>query len=442
MPTGSTIVFAVAPDRPTLAFARRALARAGIEAAAFAHGEASAAAMAPKIRAAGSRAVIAVLDSKFPLASLDAIAAQGASGGLGLCLAEPQSPSAGDRDGWLLGQLWAQRGGVRCPDLATMIEAIRLRIFLGPDAAFLVRCAAPRSAVAARLGALAARLGVLSTARGKPAAPTLEIAANGAVLLIAAGSRLALADPEASLRALCLLGSRHRPGGARSAPDAAIHADVVDLIIKPPARILSEVASKRIVEAYGIALPREKLCASPTESARYAGELDAPAVLKLVRPATPNKSIANAVRVGVSGAAQVRRAHHELMRSGKGLGPPAPLGVLVCQEIGGGARIWIARERHPVLGLLVVGGPGDRPAEPPAFALSAPATIADARRALAGAWLAARPVELDALAEAASRFSRLVADLGDRIDLAEIHPLVALDRGPAQALDALIAVSG
>jgi len=435
------IVFAVAPDKPTLAFARRALSRAGIE-ATFTSGEASVRSLKTEIKAAGNCAVVAVLDPSSPPASLGAIDACSASGGLALCLADVRDPSASNRDGWLLGQLWAQRGGIRCPDLATMIEAIRLHAFLGPDTRPAVRTCPPKSAVAARLGALAARLGVISSARGKNAAPALEIAASGEVSLRATGSRLALADPETSLRALGLLASRHRPDADRSATGAAVDTEVVDLIVKPPARLLSEVASKRIVEAYGIALPREKLCASPTESARYAGELGAPAVLKLARPATPNKALVNAVRIGVSGAAHVRRAHHELVRCGKALGPPAPLGVLVGPEISGGARIWIARERHPALGLLVAGGPGDRLTDLPGFALAAPATIAEARRAIAGAGLAAGPSQLDALADAVSRLSRLVADLGDRIDRAEIHPLVAPESGPALALDALIAVSG
>ncbi|MCK9463393.1 MAG: acetate--CoA ligase family protein [Proteobacteria bacterium] len=439
MLSDSPIVFAVAPDKPTAAFARRAFSRAGIGAAAFVQGESQAAALTRKIRDAGDRAVIAVLDSRSPRASLDAIAACGASGGLALCLAEPQGPSTADRDGWLFGQIWSQRGGLCCPDIGTMIEAIRLHAFLGPSATTSVRTAPSRSAVAARLGALAARLGVLSAARDKSAAPTLEIAASGEVSLCASGSRLALPDPESSLRALGLLASGARKSGAEPSPP--VDRDVVDLIVRPPARTLSEVASKRLVEAYGIALPKERLCASPTESTRYAAELGTPAVLKLVRPGTPNKALSGAVRLGVSGAAHVRRAHHELVRRGKALGPPAPLGVLVCPEIGGGARIWIARERHPVLGLLVAGGAGDRPTEPAGFALAAPATIVECRRALAGAGLAAQPAQLDALAEATSRLSRLVGDLGDRIDLAEIHPLVAPEDGPALALDALIAVS-
>lgn len=439
MSSDSPIVFVLAPDRPTAAFARRALSRAGVEAAAFVQGEARAAALTRKIRGAGDRAVLAVLDPGSPRASLDAIAAQGGSGGLALLLSVPRGPSAADRDGWLFGQIWSQRGGLCCPDLGTMIEAIRLHAFLGPGKAPSVRTATSKSGVASRLGALAARLGVLSATSGRTAAPVLEIAASGEVSLRASGSRLALPDPEASLRALGLLASASPEKG--TGPAAPVDRDVVELIVRPPARILSEVASKRLVEAYGIALPKERLCASPTESARYAAELCTPAVLKLVRPGTPNKARSGAVRLGVSGAAHVRRAHHELVRRGKALGPPAPLGVLVCPEIGGGARIWIARERHPVLGLLVAGGAGDRPTEPAGFTLAAPATIVECRRALAGAGLAAQPAQLDALAEATSRLSRLVGDLGDRIDLAEIHPLVAPEDGPALALDALIAVS-
>jgi hypothetical protein len=359
-----------------------------------------------------------------------------------VCLGAPYGEWTDRRSDWVLERLWRQRGALLFAEAGTMFEAIRVQTFLGAGGAIpRVRIGRTKAALSTRLSALAARLDVVARAADDSFAPRLDIAADGAASLSHGRRRLALPDPERTLRALGALGSRRLAAAPPAEPAIAIDRAIVDLIVKPPHRILSEVASKRLLEAYGIALPQERLCGSPTEAARFAAELGATAVLKLVRPALRDKHRAGAVLLAVSGAANVRRAHNELLRRGRALGPPPPLGVLVCREITGGARVWLARELHPELGPLVIGGPGDRPGTPE-LAVRAPCTIAEARRALEDAVVVAVGREqLDALAVALARFSRLVADLGTRIGAAEIHPLVALDAGPAIALDALIAIA-
>jgi acetyltransferase len=270
----------------------------------------------------------------------------------------------------------------------------------------------------------------------------LEISARGEPRLVSGSRRLALPDPEGSLRALALLCSRPAVDAAPAPPAIPADADVVELIVRPPARLLSETASKRLVQAFGIALPREALSASPTESARIAAELGEPVVLKLVRPQTSGKADLGAVVIGVRGPARIRRVHHELERLGASLGPPAPLGVLVASEVADGARFWIASAPHAELGAVVLGGTGDRPSPAPGFALKAPATEDDAARAIARAAPQLATPQRTALAAAVARFSSLVSTLGARIDRAEIHPLVAPPSGPAVALDALIGVAG
>jgi hypothetical protein len=441
MPNETPIVFALAPDKQTAAVFRRALERAGMSRCEIAHNSGAIEKLMPRLADAASAATLAVLTPSFPRPAAEAVSIASSLGGLAVCALDLMRDGAAGGDGWALGQLLSQRGCLPCPDLESAAEAIRLHAFCGGECSPRIRRQPRRSAVARNLEVAAERYGLLCASGEDGAALALEIADSGAVSLRRRNARLELERPESSLAALALLASR-TPSAGRPAQRPRFDREVVDLIVRPPRRLLSETASKRLLAAFGIALPQERLSTSPTESARFAAELGSPAVLKLVRPETADKSALDAVRTGIVGAAMSRRAHHHLARVGASLGPPAPLGVLVAQEITGGARIWLVGSRHTELGALVVGGRGDRPTAAPEFALAAPASEAEAESALGRAELADTAGQRAALAAAVARFSCLVSELGGRIDRAEIHPLVALDDGPAVALDALVGVAG
>lgn len=440
MPTETT-VFAIAPDRQTAAVAGRALARAGLARLDAAHDARGVAALLSRLRAAGDGPIVAVLASGFPGAAVAAVGEATSRGGLAVCSCELLSDGAEARDGWLLGQILSQRGCLPCPGLPAAVEAIRVHRFCGARGPWAIRREKRKAAVARRLEATADRLGLLAAPGDRRAALALEVEADGSVRLRRGVARLELDRPKETLDALALLAGR-RGAATDEAEAPAVDAGVVDMIVRPPGRLLSELASKRLVAAFGIRPGAERLSTSPTETARLAAELEPPLVLKLVRPETAGKEALGAVRTGVRGASEMRRTHHDLLRLGSSLGPPSPLGVLVASEVAGGARLWIARERHEAFGLLVVGGAGDRPSPAPGFALAAPASAAEAERALSASARGATDAQLRALAEAVSRFSALVSGLGDRIDRAEIHPLVAPEAGPALALDALVGIAG
>jgi hypothetical protein len=250
-------------------------------------------------------------------------------------------------------------------------------------------------------------------------------------------------DLEAAAGALALLSRSRSVAAERTEQQPEPDRELIDLIARPPARLLSETTSKRLLSAFGISSGQERLCGSPTEAARFWSEVGARVVLKLVRPELEGKAASGAVATGISGAAGVRRAFHSLRSMSADLGPPEPLGVLVAQQVDGGARIWIRLERHPRFGDLVVGGPGDAPTPHPWLALTAPLTEPAALVALERARIAGSPEQLSALARGLVSFGRLAHDLKERISRAEIHPLVAPDEGKrALALDALIAIAG
>jgi acetyltransferase len=225
---------------------------------------------------------------------------------------------------------------------------------------------------------------------------------------------------------------------ALPAPDTA----VVEAIVRPPGRLLSETTSKRLLAAFGITPPREQLCESATEAVRFAASLDGPAVLKLVKPALENKRDLGAVRIGVLGPSAVRREVHSLRSLGQKLGRPSALGVLVAQQISGGARIWLSMEDHPIFGRILRVGPGDDPLGTPAFVVSAPVDERQALKALSMVGIGAT-AEQRKLGQAIAACSRMADSLGQRIDQLEIHPLVALPgREAAIALDGLVGIGG
>ena len=74
-------------------------------------------------------------------------------------------------------------------------------------------------------------------------------------------------------------------------------------------KALNEVQSKQLLKAYGIAGPRRRWPAAPTEAVAIAKRIGYPVVAKGVSAALPHKSEAGAVMVGLDSAKAVRAAY-------------------------------------------------------------------------------------------------------------------------------------
>ena len=218
----------------------------------------------------------------------------------------------------------------------------------------------------------------------------------------------------------------------------ALRPEDVALIAQPPPRLLSETASKKLFAAFGMSLPQEQLCQSPSEAARFVAARTGPSVLKLVKPRLSGKERLGAVLRGVSGAAAARRAAQRLMSLSASMGPPDALGVLASEQVEGGVRLWVAMRIHPSFGRLVTLGIGDTPNGRLLSAFQAPATVSEVLRVLHDSDVGADSGAADKIARAVARFSAIVHQLSGRICRAEIHPLVAVSSHPeALVLDAL-----
>ena len=335
---------------------------------------------------------------------------------------------AADPEAVLTQDLAAESGALVSSDLGALVVAARLTAHPpAPTRLKVVGGGVATSGIAARLE----RQGLLDG--GSPW--SVRIVA-GRLTVGHGREEFNVPSVEALCGALLLLGSRPVP--VPVAPPAFVEPGRLESILCPPARVLSEVVSKRVAAVYGLEPGPEHLSRSATEAVRVAAAVDGPVVLKLVRPGLVAKERAGLVLRPIRGAPAVRRAWQRLAAAGVELGPPAALGVLVAPEMEEGPRIWLAMEERPDLGRFVVGGIGDRPGDGRRFACGAPTAPERAATLLARVGIEEGRA---ALAEAVARFSWLVAVSGDRLAQAALHP-VAYDprRGSACLLDALIAV--
>jgi hypothetical protein len=358
--------------------------------------------------------------------------------------ASPRSSGSGD-DAWILDRLLEQRGAMTFAGLAAAGEAARIvaAIGAGPLPAIAVRSS--RSDLAARTARGLERCRVPSgpASRGS-AGLTVTIGRDGTVRVAAGrGGSRPVADLDAFCQAIALVGSRAGLAeGDGAGASVRIPVAEVEAIARPPARLLSETTSKRLLGCFGIGHGPEELCGSANDAVRAASGMGGPVVVKLVRPALEGKAAMGAVRKDVLGAAAVRRTAHSLLNMAAYMGPPPPLGVLVARQIEGGARAWLRLHDHPIFGRIALAGPGDAPAERGTLALGLPVTLAQARSAVIEARLAADGSAADAMASAVAAFGLMAQSIGGHLTRAEIHPLVVSDGGSAAlALDALVGVT-
>ena len=212
---------------------------------------------------------------------------------------------------------------------------------------------------------------------------------------------------------------------------------------------LTAPEGKLVCDAYGIAVPKEGVAATPTEAAKLATKIGYPVVLKIVSPQILHKTEAGGVMVGVKNAADVRKGFAAIMANAKKYNRKADLmGVQIQQMVGGGQEVIIGAVTDPAFGKLVAFGLGGVLVEvlkDITFRL-APASKADAMSMLDGIAAAeilkgvrgSPPVSRDALAAMIVNVSQLIADFPEIAEM-DLNPVFASKSG-AIAADVRIVV--
>lgn len=207
---------------------------------------------------------------------------------------------------------------------------------------------------------------------------------------------------------------------------------------------LSEVASKRLLEAYGIGIPAEWLAQTAAEAAAAAREIGFPVVVKVQSLDIPHKTEVGGVKLGLKSVAEVEEAFAEVSRCVPGARVE---GVLVARQVAPVVELIAGVNRDPQFGPVVLVGLGGIFAEtladvslrlPPLDARGALEMLEELKGAQLLRGARGRPeADRGALAAVLVQLGELALDFGDRLLALDINPLFALADG-ALAGDALV----
>ena len=213
---------------------------------------------------------------------------------------------------------------------------------------------------------------------------------------------------------------------------------------------MTERSSKEVLAAYGLHITQERLATNTQNAASSARDIGKPVALKIESPDIPHKTEANAIRLNVSGDAEVARAFDEVMAAARRYQPEARLdGVLVQEMAPGGVEVMLGVASDPTFGVVVVAALGGIHVEvlrdiayriPPLTAADALAMLRELRAyPIFGGVRGARPRDLDALCDTIVRLSWLAHDHADTVAEIDINPLTVLEPGAGvRVVDALI----
>lgn len=221
-----------------------------------------------------------------------------------------------------------------------------------------------------------------------------------------------------------------------------------------PAGSLDEAQAKALFARFGIAIVAEKVIATAEEAEQAARDFGGRVVLKILSREIAHKSDVGGVAVdltaGTIGGRLMAMADEVEARTGK-----RPERFLVQEMISGGVEIILGMHRDP-LGTAILLGMGGVAAElfkdttmrllPPEGGLGLAEARAMARDLVTWPLLdgfRGRPkCDVEALAAAVVAFSRMVAQLGDRLTEAEINPVFVLPAGQGvKAADGLVVLN-
>jgi acetyltransferase len=210
--------------------------------------------------------------------------------------------------------------------------------------------------------------------------------------------------------------------------------------------VLSETASKTLLDAYEIAVTKPVAAASVEDAVTLAKDIGYPVVLKVRSPDITHKTDVGGVATGISTPEEVEAAYRRMVEAVAERRPDARIQGVTVQPMAGtpGYELLLGARMDPTFGAVIALGAGGIAAElmedrtlglPPLNERLARQMLESLRIWPLLSGYRGRPgVDLDALLETIMRFSYLVADYSEIAEL-EINPLLATPSG-AIALDA------
>ncbi|MBV9533227.1 MAG: acetate--CoA ligase family protein, partial [Bradyrhizobium sp.] len=214
---------------------------------------------------------------------------------------------------------------------------------------------------------------------------------------------------------------------------------------------LDEVASKKLLRAYGIPVPKEAVAQSAADAVKIASKIGFPVVAKVVSADILHKSDIGGVVLNINSAAEVRKAFNDITaRVRKLKNKPKLQGVLIAQQIRCDLELAIGASLDAEMGPVVLFGTGGTDIELIKDVALAGAPI-DEREAhkLIGRTKAGIKIRgyrgKPALNEASAvkallGLSNLIADAGNRIASIDVNPFLVNSK-IGVAADALVVLN-
>jgi acyl-CoA synthetase (NDP forming) len=232
----------------------------------------------------------------------------------------------------------------------------------------------------------------------------------------------------------------------------AARSDVMAILAPGGARrgggeMLSEQDSKALLEAYGIAVPAERVVTSAAETAKAAKKLRFPVVMKIVSADIAHKSDLGLVAVGVRDEDDAQRTYRRLTAAARKARPQAKVDGVVVAETVPGFEMVVGIARDDLFGPVVMLGLGGVLVEvlrdvtfrvPPFTARDAAAMLGELRgSALLDGVRGGPAADRGALVDTLMKMQRLAVDLADDVAEVDVNPLLVGPSG-AVAADALV----
>lgn len=214
---------------------------------------------------------------------------------------------------------------------------------------------------------------------------------------------------------------------------------------------LDEVASKKLLKAYGIPVSKEGIAQTAADAVKIAKQIGFPVVAKVVSAEILHKSDIGGVVLNLNSAAEVKKAFSDITSRVKRLkGKPKFDGVLIAQQVKAELELVVGASLDAEMGPVVLFGTGGIDIElmKDVALAGAPLDEAEARlligRTKAGIKMRGyrgKPALHEASAvKALVGLSNLIADAGDRIASIDVNPFL-INAKTGVAVDALIVLN-
>jgi acetyltransferase len=214
---------------------------------------------------------------------------------------------------------------------------------------------------------------------------------------------------------------------------------------------LDEVASKRLLRAYGIPVSKEKIASSAADAVKIAKRIGFPVVAKVVSADILHKSDIGGVVLNLNSAAEVKKAFDDITARVKKLkNKPKLEGILIAQQVRADLELVVGASLDPEMGPVVLFGTGGVDIElMKDVALAGAPLDADEAKQLIGRTKAGvklkgyrgKPaLHVASAVKAIIGLSNLMADAENRIASIDVNPFL-INTKTGVAVDALIVLN-